>query len=87
MALMLRFIKNVKTKVKANKSDSIPPIDVCESESSFQMLIRLSQYQSFKEDVSRLDLGKQPKKGSTLHSLNPFFDDIRLLRTYIWSIM
>lgn len=80
MAYALRFCLNVKNKVKCNIKSPILELDLSERQASIQVLIKLSQHKYSSKNIDRLSQGLKLKKGSKLHSLNPYLDKDKILR-------
>lgn len=71
----LRFIKALKDKIKFNGNPG-----VLELEESMQCLIKMSQYESYSNELSIIKKGKNLNNKHRLLCLNPFIDASGILR-------
>ncbi|XP_060800865.1 uncharacterized protein LOC132901873 [Amyelois transitella] len=55
-------------------------ITTLELEQSLNICIKLIQKEEYTDEISRLKLNKQVKKGSSIRTLNPYLDDNNILR-------
>lgn len=76
LAVMFRFIKNIKT-IKENRD--VSPISVQELEFSLEFIVKETQSLSFKKEISELTSNKPLSNKQLLH-LKSFLDNSGLLR-------
>ncbi|XP_026464750.1 uncharacterized protein LOC113376024 [Ctenocephalides felis] len=77
VAHCLRFSNNCRPKKKVRVRG---PLQVCELNISRMLLIKLSQNEAFKKDISNIIKNGSVDKTSNLKTLNPFLDENGILR-------
>ncbi|XP_026465156.1 uncharacterized protein LOC113367788 [Ctenocephalides felis] len=78
-AFCYRFLQNLKLK-KKEKELLYGPLTVDEFNNSLNKLIKISQYEIFKQDIDIVARGEALHKSSKLKSLTPFLDKNGILR-------
>ncbi|XP_031340893.1 uncharacterized protein LOC116169002 [Photinus pyralis] len=77
VAFLLRFINNCRVVMKNRITG---PLTVLEIRAALLCLIKISQIESFGEDLNQLRRNRPLKRSSSIISLNPFLDSEGILR-------
>lgn len=81
---MLRFVTNIRTKVRTMPSSPSSPIGVAltvaEIAKAKTLLVRLAQQDGFAEEIKQLNKEKTVGKQSHIRRMSPFFDPEGVLR-------
>ena len=76
-AIVMRFVYNCRLPSLLRSTGALKPGDIVDAETYF---IKLSQHESFSEEIHALTAGRQLQNGSKLLPLKPILDDDALLR-------